>query len=370
MFKSFQRWFGNRKPHRVQPSNEQSCMELGGQPVSETPVSQAPQEISITVSTAESSSGEASIDDTDTGHGEQAEELRSIEINSNDVGSKKPSSAGLEMLLNVDYYLGLSPFRLSPQGKAVSCCGSKSMFLLMSFLAMLQVFLSVRHFANLLDKDIRRKDDIFLCIEIGQHVANGLLQCHYFYLLWSYQKPITKIIRKLKESTWASNLQHPLEIDDDPSVDCQVSAHNLLTEHDELEQICHKLNEILNLVLPYINVTSIITMSRLLQLCLRKSWIVAAFITFRLIQTWVIYIIGVRIANQAASFKLWFISKKTVSVLQINQKEYQSKLEQINMIPLGIGTDVFYTHVGFISSLFGVVLTYFFLATDAISDSR
>ncbi|CAL8143652.1 unnamed protein product [Orchesella dallaii] len=199
MFNKLQSMFG--KPHRVQPSHLESCITLEtSQTKSETPFSQAPQELSITVSTSDDRNEDSKSDTTAThDHDEQAEELISNETstNPNDVDNEKASLAGLEMLLRVDYYLGLSPFRLSTQGKAVSCCGSK-----------------------------------------------------------------------------------------------------------------------------------------------------------------------------AASFKLWFISKKTVKVLQMDQKEYQAKLEEINTIPLGIGTDAFYTHIGFIASLFGVVLTYFFLATDAISDSR
>ncbi|CAL8147973.1 unnamed protein product [Orchesella dallaii] len=213
MLNSLQSMFG--KPHRVKPSHGESCMTLGAsQPKSDTPFSQAPQELSITVSTSDDRNEDSGSDITHDSHDhdEQAEELRSNEMltNPNDVGKEKASLAGLEMLLRMDYYLGLSPFRLSTQGKVVSCCGSKVMYWLMNILAMLQVFISVRYYANLLDKDIRRKDDIFLCIGIGQHVANGLLQFHYFYLLWNYQETMSKIIRKLKHSTWAPDLQQPL----------------------------------------------------------------------------------------------------------------------------------------------------------------
>ncbi|CAL8138020.1 unnamed protein product [Orchesella dallaii] len=146
-------------------------------------------------------------------------------------------------------------------------------------------------------------------------------------------------------------------------------AQDLLAKHEELHQICVDLNEILNIILPCINMASIITMSRFFLFCLRKSWLGVANVTLKLITTWAIYIVGIKIANKSASFKSWFTTKKTINQLKLSSNEYQGKLDELNTLPIGIGTDIFYTNVGFIASHIGIILTYLFITADAISES-
>ncbi|CAL8138018.1 unnamed protein product [Orchesella dallaii] len=205
MFKSLQLWF---RPRRVIPSDSTAelCMTLRGQSESNDQI-QVLNESSATVVAVESDSELRNV----TTH-EESMELSSNTNKAERATVEKSDRSGLEILLDVDYYLGLSPFRISSQNQVVSCFLNKAIYLLLNAMTMLRVVMMIRYFASLLDTNVPLKDDIFFYTIIGHQLVLGTLQVRYFGLLWYQQEAIFNVIQKLKNSTWKRDLQTRLVI--------------------------------------------------------------------------------------------------------------------------------------------------------------